>query len=608
MDDQEKLQQLMQAYQAAKQQGTPDALNQTQNPIPNVMQGVGDPNNIPVSTPDQVAMQNLNGSVQNIDKDQVDSALQKGAVPYSSIPANVPSQKDQAAQTINGIPQYLSREGGQTDQYKNDFLNRILMAGLPEKLGGIKKEEDQPVAPSAKEPEEKDDTLDQQEELAKVQDEKPVEKKDASKQEDNSDDDENEDAPQGISQELKQIPKRDGQYDLNHLQAQMQASRQAAALIAGQMAARAGSNTITGKHTDMSGFKAAYANELGKAADYERLINQQRSEDEQDIKHAASQVQYNKALTELGNEKMQNDVNSSISTAARGIMLDIAKQSGMNINPDQVKNLSYSSISQLMPNIDKVLVAKLKTDELREVAAQRNQYMQMHQNEIMNKFYDQQGAAFGKAANAAVASARSGLGVHFRNLSMADRIAENIGTDSPSDKLLNGLNPQQVQSVITDYAAMMLGGPPTKAAIEELSARTGQKDFAKLAQYAFNEPQGANQAALLKPVLESVKRMREGSKQRIMQSIDTGTAGFAGYKRARPQDAQDVIEKAMKQLNPLDEQQAIQTQGVQQPGQQPVAPPPTDSVLMRAPNGSVKRVPKQFVDQAIKGGGVIIKE
>lgn len=437
-------------------------------------------------------------------------------------------------------PDALLPQDAYDQKHNNDFVNKLMQGIKPNSPMAIT---DLPVPP-VEDPEMDKDLSAEDPEY------KPTEEDLATAEEPKKSS-----APKKVRDEIDNIEDTDNSvkdykaahdtYGINTLDQKQQQSRELASRFLKRASMMEMTGNVTGIKPNTSVLRAQADNELGKAQDYQRLLNEQKSEMQQDIQSDAAGISHTKALDDLSSEKAMHDPDSDISVSARAALAGIAAQTGMSIPIDD--KMPYTALIKVAPWVEKYMQNHEMMEARKEMAAQRTATMQLMKDQQMEKFYDQQGPQFAKAINASMASSRSQLGTHARNINMADRMINQFGDKKPDD-----LNKQQIATLTSDYVGMMVGGIPTAAAINKMFPESAAGSVQDVTQWITGDPTGRRQGKFVTMMLDGVKHLRDVSQQRIKESIDTSAKGFAGYVRARPQDAQDAIDAAVKQLAPME--------------------------------------------------------
>jgi hypothetical protein len=378
-------------------------------------------------------------------------------------------------------------------------------------------------------------------------------------------------------------------YGIDELQQRMQDARRSASQLMGLAATQQAVGNATGRPAEISALTHAANNELGKAQDYQQLLNEQRSEMKDDISSDANTLNHQKAMLEFNNEKARNDANSDVSKMYRTMAEQVNTQLNLStpINP----NMTADQVSKSMPWVQNAAKTKnamdMKQLQIESNERLRQQMLQMQMDkykEGQEKFLDTQGNKFEKEVNANLASSRSQLGQHIRAINMADRIQDQFGNVDP-----NKLNKQQIATLTTDYVSMMTGGIPTQAAIQKMFPETGAGTVKDIVQYITNDPTGRNQGKFVKQMLNGTQTLKNLSTNKIKGSIDLSTSGFSRFSQERPDQAEEIRNRALQNL--------VHTTDTT----------PSGTVKMQDPTGKIRLIPATQVNDAIAAGGKVVQ-
>lgn len=469
--------------------------------ISSLMQGVGDPKNLPTSP------QKLQGLAEPINM---------GA--FTINPAAAMQDKVLTQGDGKSIPMSLSRSMTPiADAYP--ALNEAIMAGIPKKseepFNIIEDTRKNPIKYKVDKP--KEESVEEIAPKSKRTSakESAVEKTTAAAVEDKKEDVAQDRQPQSEDDKFKELAER---YAI---------AREKASDIARDIQNNESASAITGIQRGNEGLKLRMQQELGKADDARTLMEVKRAE----IK---SGLDTEKALIELGDEKQKTNPNSAISEGSRSILKQMAAESGMKLTiPD---GASYSQIVKLFPSVEQFLRAKEAGEARKEAQASRMMMMQLQNEEKKEGKIDAKFDKVHKMMVEDLASSRTVFGKNANIIRAADAV-ELLG----AGKNLADINPQQFYEIAKSLDAMLSMGSPTITGTQKLMPRTALQDFASFKQYLSGKPQGMNTPEFVKSYMDLVKREKNLAKQKITSTKESMLYPILQYKDTHPAKVQQLL-------------------------------------------------------------------
>lgn len=160
------------------------------------------------------------------------------------------------------------------------------------------------------------------------------------------------------------------------------------------------------------------------------------------------------------------------------------------------------------------------------------------------------------------------------------------------------LSPNNMAELAMMSAALASGSnSPAQHSIESLTPKSVGSDFAKIKQWLSDEPQGANQQAFVKLMLEQAKREEDVIKPEILKAQLQAVPNYAHLSKKDAVRYQSLLHAAGIDPSTLDEN------GLEKVVQAAAGGGDSEMVPMIAPDGSKRLVPKARVQAAIAKGG-----
>jgi hypothetical protein len=106
-----------------------------------------------------------------------------------------------------------------------------------------------------------------------------------------------------------------------------------------------------------------------KVLDYKTLIEESRKEERYPLDLEKISTDIEKARFEIGDKKAEDDPNSIVSKTARELAFSVARTLGMSLPPG-AEQAPYSVITKVMPQVEKMLVAKETMETRKEISKQ----------------------------------------------------------------------------------------------------------------------------------------------------------------------------------------------------------------------------------------------
>jgi len=478
-----------------------------------------------------------------------------------------------------GVPDSLLPQAAYEAKYpKNDILSGLLkgdssalMQGVPQdqKASGNTFGEDLEEANAKKEQPE--------EEAAKEEDssEEPVTKKEEAEQSS---------APKDVQEAIKKVEDPDNSlesykdahddYGIDDLQDVQQKSRKAASALLGVAAFQESMGNALGRKMDTSALRGQAQNELGKAQDYQRLLNEQRAEMTDDMRSDAADISHQKALMQMSSEKSMNDPDSDISKSARATLASLAQQTGMNININD--KMPYTAIIKLFPPIEKYVQSSLMAKSREEIAKQRGQLQQVLLQDKLEKKAD---SDFGKQ----IASPRY-MSPEARQASMDDYFGSKAQElIAPYLKNPDKMTPQQFNTLKMEIAKLAAGGKASQAEMAALDPNTLAGGISKITQMFSNAPANGNYGKFIKQYGDYVNSLRNNAKSSLYKHYKT------------------MLDAAPSTLADSDRQKYMSTYVDR------YKPEESNLVKVLDPQGNIRAVPRDQLDAAIKAKGKLVE-
>lgn len=383
------------------------------------------------------------------------------------------------------------------------------------------------------------------------------------------------------SSDNEEEPKTKKQFTLSELKAKQDAARQSASIMAGQIQAAASAAAITGRPMDTSGFKAQMALDLSEASDYEKLIEEQRTETSQDIVNEGRKVSNEKATLELGDAEKTADKDSDVSKAGRQTFIEVMKLMGADINPEAIKDLSYDQLEEKASWIEKAMANRNTNEARKEVA-------QMRRDAAIDKKEEKERSdkvKYNFSTGQALEQIRGSPAVQQaeKDVYAAGKVTELY------DRFKGNPNPQMTSLLVSEVAKLGTGQAPTLEGMRALTPDVVASRLAGVIQKVTSSPTPANVKEFLKQYRDYAMGVSKLAKKTITDRYDRVLETRKKY--LDPDDYDTLNQKYIKRF---DDVLPEETEGT----------PESDVVKMKLPDGQTVNIPSKNVKAAKAKGAV----
>lgn len=310
--------------------------------------------------------------------------------------------------------------------------------------------------------------------------------------------------------------------------------------------------------------------------------------------------------------RRETDPNSQESKVAQ----DLAISLGMS--PEQAKGLTAAKFKDFSPALEQryTIAQRSKDRELQYSAMKQNKEdaMQARKEATDDKTYDRLTSQLKDDLDPN--KGRSGnMAFNQKKIDQAERL-EGLMKDSKGS--VSNLDSRQVEELAIGLNSMLSNSSSSAVSqVKALVPSTAIGDAMHLKEWLMNDPTGVNQTAFVKRMAETVEREKEIAGEQVKKAQVQRLSAYNALKKARPDEFNAIV--SAYGIDPQKDIDGTSGQFISkrmnssssQGGEEGTAMASTlddGSVTMRAPNGSLKRVPKDKIKAALAAGGQMVGE
>lgn len=304
-------------------------------------------------------------------------------------------------------------------------------------------------------------------------------------------------------------------------------------------------------------------------------------------------------------ENQKNDPKSQGSVEMR----DLVRQMGFPVS----ENVSAADLEKKFPGLSNIFSAReaaksreamaKENRESREAIARENRESRKEMAELMakNRQADKQEKTTANLMQRMKDDldpdkARGGnLAANQKQVYQAERL-EQLYTEANGD--IRNLDSRQMEELAIGLNKLLSGSSTGAASqIEALVPKTAAGNSKKLAEWLSNDPTGTGQVKFVQRMAETVEREKEIAKKQVMEAQKKRLPAYKKLKEADPESYQQIL--AGYGLSE-DEGKPSSTS---HKGLPDMSGPKTGAVLVLAPDGKVRMIPQDQVQNALAAGG-----
>lgn len=200
------------------------------------------------------------------------------------------------------------------------------------------------------------------------------------------------------------------------------------------------------------------------------------------------------------------DPNSAVSKNYREFLSRYGVNVGPGVTAQQIKDT-------LLPSAQKEQDIKEKLEATKAIRGQTQQLHEQARQDKLDKNTTARIDRVGKVLDAELASSRSAFGRSANTHQAAEKIEAMVKDLDP-----NSLTTQQIAELTRNLDGMLSNGQPTVSGMNKLLPSSAMGDASKMAAYISNIPVGAQQAAFVQNMLQTVRREKTLAAEQMQQT------------------------------------------------------------------------------------------